>query len=93
MILITYDFSNDKTRTKFSKFLKKYGRRIQYSVFLIRNSQRILSIIKKEIEMRYNKLFTNLDSIVIVNICKSCQNKTVRYGSASYEEKEVICLE
>jgi CRISPR-associated protein Cas2 len=93
MILITYDFTSDKTRTKFSKFLRKYGRRIQYSVFLIRNSERILSIIKKEIEMRYSKMFTNLDSIVIVNICKNCHNKTIRYGNASYEEEDVICLE
>ena len=42
MLIISYDISNDKLRTKFSKFLCKFGYRLQYSVFEIKNSKRIL---------------------------------------------------
>ena len=42
MTLISYDISNDKLRTKFSKYIRKYGPRIQYSVYEIDNTPRIL---------------------------------------------------
>ena len=50
MLIISYDIANDKIRTKFSKFLTKYWRRIQYSVYEIQNSDRLLSVIQAEIE-------------------------------------------
>ena len=43
MILVSYDISNDKVRTKFAKFLSKFGFRLQYSVFEIHNSEAVLS--------------------------------------------------
>ena len=42
MLLISYDISNDKVRTKFSKYLSKFGFRLQYSVFEITNSDTVL---------------------------------------------------
>ena len=53
MFIVSYDFENDRRRGKFSKFLKKYGRRLQYSVFEIKNSHRILENIIKEIDLKY----------------------------------------
>ena len=55
MLLVRMIFSNDKLRTKFSSFLKKFGRRLQYSVFEIRNSKRVLSNIQTEIVSRFQK--------------------------------------
>ncbi len=90
MILISYDFTDSRRRAKFSKFLKKYGRKIQYSVYEIRNSQRVLQNILSEIELKYKKDFTGADSILIFSICESCQKKIKRYGYAKNEEKEVV---
>jgi CRISPR-associated protein Cas2 len=90
MIIVSYDFENDKSRTLFSKFLKKYGRRIQYSVFEIRNSQRVLENIMKEISLKYQPSFTKADSIVIFSICDGCKKKIRRYGYAENEEKDVL---
>ena len=90
MIILSYDFSNDRTRTKFSKFLEKYGRRLQYSVFEIRNSRRVLQNIMEEIELGYKKKFTGADSIVIFQICEGDKKKVRRYGYAENEEKEVV---
>lgn len=90
MLLVSYDFSNDKTRSKFSKFLEKFGRRIQYSVFEVHNSPRVLTNILKEIEMVYKKQFKNTDSIVILPTCDGCKKKAIRYGYAANEDKEVL---
>lgn len=90
MLLISYDFSNDKTRAKFSKFINKYGRRIQYSVYEIRNSERVLQNILNEIELIYKKKFTGADSIVIIPISEADKKKVKRYGYAENEEKEVV---
>ncbi len=93
MILVSYDFEKDRPRTKFSKFLLKFGRRIQYSVFEIRHSQRVLRNILSEVELEYKKLFRNADSIFIFPLCETCKKKIVRYGYAANEEKEVVIFE
>lgn len=90
MFIVSYDFKDDKRRGEFSKFLKKFGRRIQYSVFEIRNSQRILDNIIKNIDMKYAPNFTKADSIVIFSVCDGCKKKIRRYGYAENEEKEVL---
>jgi len=46
MLLVSYDISNDKLRTRFAKYLSKYGNRLQYSVFEIKNSDRIIEILQ-----------------------------------------------
>ncbi len=90
MFIISYDFEDTPRRTKFSNLLKKYGRRLQYSVYEIKNSQRVLANIQKEIDMKYKPYFTKNDSIVIIYICEACKAKVRRYGYAANEEKEVV---
>jgi len=90
MLLVSYDFTDDRVRTKFSKFLSKFGRRIQYSVFEVRNSPRVLTNILKEIELVYKKQFSNTDSIIIFSACAGCKKRVIRYGYAANEEKDVL---
>ena len=84
MIVISYDISDDKKRTKFSKYLTKFGHRIQYSVFEIDNSERILNNIIADIENKFMKIFGQEDSVYIFNMSSSCKIK--RYGYAKNEE-------
>jgi len=93
MIIICYDFKDDKVRARFSKFLKQYGRKVQYSVYEIRNSSRVLKNITDEIELKYKKQFKGSDSILIFRVCDGCKNKIIRYGYPAYEEEEVIIFE
>jgi CRISPR-associated protein Cas2 len=90
MLIVSYDFRDDKRRTKFSNFLKKYGRRLQYSVFEIKNSSRVLQNILKEIECKHKPFFGSTDSILIYQTCKTCDKKILRYGYAVHEEKELV---
>jgi len=90
MLIVSYDFSNDKTRARFAKFLEKYGRRLQYSVFEIRNSKRVLDNILTEIDKKYKKEFANTDSIVIIPITPADRKNVIRYGYAKHDEVEVV---
>jgi len=90
MIIVSYDFTNNKKRTKFSKFLEQYGKRIQYSVFKIKNSNRVLNNIIAEIELRYKKGFKDCDSVIVYKICEGCQNKISYYGNAKNETEKVV---
>lgn len=90
MIIVSYDFEDDKKRRKFAKFLKKYGRKIQYSVYEVRNSQRVLQNILTEIELRYKKSFGGSDSVLIFFLCDGCIKKVKRYGYSENEEKDVV---
>lgn len=93
MILISYDFENDKTRAKFSKFLKKFGRKIQYSVYEIKNSDRILKNILVEIDENYAKKITGADSVIILQLCRSCVDKIIRYGYSMNDDADIIIFE
>ena len=90
MLLVSYDISNDKVRAKFSKFLSKFGFRLQYSVFEIRNSETVLQNITTEIENNYSKFFTEEDSIIIFNLSATC--KKTCYGYAKNEDKEFFLI-
>lgn len=90
MLLISYDISNDKVRTKFAKFLSKYGFRLQYSVFEIHNSDTVLSNITNEIENIYMKTFTEEDSVIIFNL--SATSTKTCYGYAKNEETDVFVI-
>ncbi len=90
MLLISYDISDDKLRTKFSKFIKKYGRSLQYSVYEIKNSPRVLRIIMTEIEEKFEEKFQLSDSVLIFPICEACDKKIKRYGYAANEEQDVV---
>lgn len=90
MFFISYDFSSDKTRAKFSKFLKKHGRRIQYSVFEIKNSPRIMEKILNEINTNYQKLFTISDSVLVWSVSEKEQSKIHRFGWSLHDEEDLV---
>ena len=90
MLLISYDISNDKVRTKFAKYLSKFGFRLQYSVFEITNSETVLHNIETEIQNVYMKTFTEEDSVIIFNLSATC-SKTCS-GYAKNEETDVFVI-
>ena len=90
MLLVSYDISNDKLRTQFSKFLEHYGHRLQYSVFELRNSKRVMNNVMAEIEKKFKPRFTGTDSVVIIPITPADRKHIVRYGYAKHSESDVV---
>ena len=90
MIMISYDISDSKLRSKFSKYIKRFGRRLQFSVYEIDNSPRILAIITSDIESTFMPLFKETDSVLIIVTSSSCE--IIRLGYSAHEEEELILV-
>ena len=90
MVIISYDISDDKLRTKFSKYLSRFGHRLQYSVFEIDNSTRILNNIITDLKNKYERAFSQSDSVIIFKMSSSCE--IIRYGYAKNDEKDFIVI-
>jgi CRISPR-associated protein Cas2 len=70
--------------------LEKYGERIQYSVFEIKNSERVLKNIETEIKQYFEKKFTQSDSILIFHLSEKCT--ITRYGYAKNRESDILIV-
>lgn len=90
MIIISYDISNDKLRTKFTKFIQKYGYRLQFSVFEITNSKRMLKNIMCEITNNFEKRFSQNDSVIIIETSETC--KITKWGYAKNDNSDIIVV-
>jgi CRISPR-associated protein Cas2 len=87
MLIVSYDISDTKLRTHFSKFLKRFGRRLQFSVYEINNSPRFLDNVILEIRDHFEKRFEQSDSVFIFDMEK---NEVHRFGYALNEEKDFL---
>ena len=90
MTLISYDISDDKKRTKFAKYLSRFGHRIQYSVFEIENSERVLNNITADLNNKFKKSFDETDSVYIFRLSETC--KILRFGYAKHEESDIMIV-
>ena len=90
MILISYDIADTKTRTRFSKYIKKFGYRLQFSVYEIENSEKILNNIVAEIKNNFSKSFGQEDSVYIFRLTASC--KIEKFGYAKNEDSPLLIV-
>lgn len=90
MIVLSYDIADDKLRNRFSKYILRFGHRIQYSVYEIDNSPQVLDNIIQDINNIYGKKFGQEDSIYIFKLSQNC--KIVRLGYAKNEEKDFVII-
>jgi len=88
MIILAYDIENDALRTRFNKFIVSYGRRLQFSVYEISNSKRVLEIVQLEIKGKFEKEFKQSDSILIFQLNDSA--KILRFGYPKNEEDDLV---
>lgn len=90
MIIICYDIKDDKIRTKFAKMLCSQGAiRLQFSVYEVNNTQRVIDIIKTNIVDKFYKLFTGADSVLIFDAPNA---KVQKYGNAIHRDSDVVYL-
>ena len=70
--------------------MSRFGDRLQYSVFEIDNSPRIVDNIVNDLKNRYEKLFSQQDSVIIFKLSSSCE--VLRFGYAKNDEKDFIII-
>lgn len=90
MIILSYDIADDKLRSRFVKYIRKFGYRLQYSVYEIENSRRILDNIMLDIKNQFEDKFSQTDSIIIFDLSNKC--KIVRFGYAKNDESDIIIV-
>lgn len=88
MLVISYDISNDRLRTRFSKMLTKYGAiRLQYSVYEVNNTNRVIDNLIVMIEETFAKEFDGGDSVIIFDVSSV---KLKKYGNAIHRDKDIV---
>ncbi len=88
--VVSYDIPDDGTRTKVSKLLEDFGKRVQFSVFECILEHKKL----KEMIERANKLIdVKKDSVRIYGLCANCTKlvKILGVGELT-EDKEVYII-
>lgn len=90
MIIVSYDIKNDRLRTRFSKFLLRFGCRIQLSVYRIENSPRILDNIVASIQTVFLPQFSEEDSVLILNLSSSCE--VIKMGYIEHEDEPILIV-
>lgn len=94
MYIVSYDIPSDRLRTKISKALEGYGRRVQYSVFEC-------DLVEKRYRELYEKLIKLTEGLEDGNICfyyvcKTCEGKKRVIGipkqSDSYPQEDIIVI-
>lgn len=90
MIIISYDISNDRKRRRFNKYIKRFGYRLQYSVYQIENSERILDNIINDLNNTFMKTFDETDSVYIFKLSNTCEIK--KFGYAVHEDEDFFIV-
>lgn len=86
MLVISYDISDTKLRAKFSKMLTKNGAiRLQYSVYEVNNSDRIIANLLLKID-EFASNFNGEDSVIIFNVSSV---KLKKYGNAIHRDVDI----
>lgn len=90
MVIISYDIADNKKRARFSKYIQRFGCRLQYSVYQIDNSEKILNNIITDINNKFMKEFDQSDSVYIFKLSSSC--KTYKFGYAKNEDDSLLII-
>ena len=86
-VVVSYDISDDKRRTKIHKALKSYGQWMQYSVFECVLTQTEYTRLRN----RLNKLIKpEEDSIRFYFLCECCQQKVERIGGEAVRDDTIF---
>jgi len=88
MLVISYDISDNRLRTKFSKMLTKHGAvRLQFSVYEVNNTDRVINNLIAMIEDKFAKKFDGGDSVIIFDVTSV---KLKKYGNAIHRDKDIV---
>ena len=89
MLVVSYDISNTKLRTRFAKMLTKNGAiRLQFSVYEVSNTNRVLENLMLKIDQFATK-FDGGDSVVVFDVSSV---KLKKYGNAIHRDTDIVYL-
>lgn len=88
MLIVSYDIEDDKLRGRFSRQLTKSGAiRLQYSVYEINNTRRVIENLKLMVEKDFAPKFSGGDSVIIFDIGNS---DILKFGNAIHRDQDIV---
>jgi len=76
-IIVVYDITDDKRRTKLFKTLEGFGIPVQFSVFHCELDEENLLIMRNKVDRIINK---SEDSVIYYDLCPRCSNRIEKVG-------------
>lgn len=86
-VVISYDVSDDKRRTKIHKALKSFGQWVQYSVFECELEEVDYLRLRQRLE---DLLEPQEDNIRYYFLCERCSHKVERQGGVQPLDKDAV---
>ena len=83
LIVVSYDVSNDRRRTRLAHALKDFGERVQYSVFECRLDADALEKLRSRIQTLID---AKEDSVRIYRLCLDCDRQVEIQGTGKVTE-------
>ncbi|MDY5968818.1 MAG: CRISPR-associated endonuclease Cas2 [Bacteroidales bacterium] len=88
MLIVSYDIENDKLRGRFSRQLTKSGAiRLQYSVYEINNTKRLIENLKLMVEKDFAPKFGGGDSVIFFDIGTA---EVIKYGNSIHRDQDIV---
>jgi CRISPR-associated endonuclease Cas2 len=81
--MILYDISQPKLLQKLSRFLKRYGVRVQYSVFIVATDDERSRVVLKTLNLFYKPKLHYKDSIIILPLNDKSYESTLSLGCST----------
>jgi CRISPR-associated protein Cas2 len=86
-LVISYDVSDDRRRSKIHKVLKSYGQWMQYSVFECDLTETQYAKLRSRLS---NLINPGEDSIRFYFLCKCCEGKVERIGGEHLRDDTIF---
>ena len=85
-LAVTYDISDNRTRTRVFRILESYGAWKQYSVFELD----INPVHRVELFHSITDLIEDSDRVRIYELCERCQGKITEFGEVSPDKMQIV---
>lgn len=85
-VVVSYDISEDKRRTKIHSILKSYGQWVQYSIFECNLTETQYA----KLRSRLAKVIKTEDSVRFYFLCACCQGKVERIGGEQPRDETIF---
>jgi CRISPR-associated protein Cas2 len=90
LILVSYDISDDRRRTRLAETLKDFGQRVQYSVFECRLDPDQLGQLRRRV---LREIDQERDNVRFYRLCATCAGEVEAHGITQVEgDPEVYVL-
>ena len=89
LVVVSYDITDDRRRTRVAKTLAGFGTRVQYSVFDCLLNEKQLARLRVKLEEIIDQ---RVDSVRFYRLCSRCRSAVVVLGTGPILDDEEVLI-